>query len=116
MQVCTDCGSVDAMEPHARALKVPITKAAERGVSWLNETAEQQRVILTRFGQPRAVVDSAARLDETARAVTATRQEILSQLADVAAGRTTGHTLDEVCDRLGIDLERVHKRASELAG
>jgi PHD/YefM family antitoxin component YafN of YafNO toxin-antitoxin module len=109
-------GTVPTMSDETRPLKVPITTAAERGVSWLNETAEQRRVILTRFGQPGAVVDSAARLDETARVVTTARQEIVEQLAELAAGRTEGRSLDDVCARLGIDADRVRKRASELAG
>lgn len=102
--------------PDTRPLKVPISQAAERGVSWLNEIAEQRRVILTRFGQPGAVVDSAARLDETARVVTATRRDVVEQLAELAAGRAAGHALDQVCARLGLDLERVHQRAGELRG
>ncbi|MEX2621621.1 MAG: hypothetical protein WD250_15500 [Egibacteraceae bacterium] len=96
-----------------RPLKVPISAAADRGVSWLNETAQKQRVILTRFGKPGAVVDSAERLDEMARAVSATRREIVEQLADLAQGRVKAHSLDEVCDRLGISVERVHERARD---
>lgn len=99
-----------------RPLRVPITQAAERGVSWLNETAQERRIILTRFGQPGAVVDSADRLDEAARTIRETRRAIVDQLAEVAAGRTGGHSLDDACRRLGIDTERVRKRARELAG
>jgi len=102
--------------PDTRPLKVPISLAAERGVSWLNDTAQQRRVILTRFGRPGAVVDSAARLDETARAVQATRREVVEQLAEVAAGRVAHFSLDRTCERLGLDVDQVRERARELAG
>lgn len=101
------------MDTPARPLKVPISAASERGVSWLNETAQKQRVILTRFGKPGAVVDSAERLDETARTVAAARREIVEQLADLAQGRAKPHSLDEVCLRLGIDVDHVHQRARD---
>lgn len=98
------------MDEPARPLKVPISAASERGVSWLNEAAQKQRIVLTRFGRAGAVVDSAERLDETARAVAATRREIVEQLASLAQGRAKSHSLDDVCLRLGIDVDRVHDR------
>lgn len=97
-------------------LRVPITAAAERGVSWLNEQAVERRIVLTKYGRPGAVVDSAARLDETARVVREARREVVHQMCEVAAGRAgQRHTLDAVCERLGIDVERVRQRAQELA-
>lgn len=102
--------------PTAAPLRVPITAAAERGVSWLNDQAAERRVVLTKFGRPGAVVDSAARLDETARLVREARREVVEQMCEVAAGRAGGtHRLDVVCERLGIDVERVHERARQLA-
>lgn len=102
------------MDAPTRPLKVPISAASERGVSWLNEAAQKQRVVLTRFGKAGAVIDSAERLDETARAVSAARREIVEQLADLAQGRTKSHSLDDVCLRLGIDVDRVHHRVRAL--
>ncbi len=97
-------------------LRVPITAAAERGVSWLNEQATDRRVVLTKFGRPGAVVDSAERLDETARVVREAQREVVEQMCEVAAGRAgQTHTLDAVCERLGIDPDRVHERARQLA-
>lgn len=104
-------GIVKSMDVPTRPLKVPISAAAERGVSWLNEAAQKQRIVLTRFGKPGAVIDSAERLDETARTVSTTRREIVEQLADLARGRAKPHSLDDVCARLGIDIGRVHQRA-----
>lgn len=97
-------------------LRVPITAAAERGVSWLNDQAVERRVVLTKHGRPGAVVDSAERLDETARLVRETRREVVEQMCEVAASRGgPRHSLDAVCERLGIDVERVHERARQLA-
>lgn len=101
------------MDDPTRPLKVPISVASERGVSWLNETAQQRRVVLTRFGKPGAVVDSAERFDEVAREIAAARREIVEQLGDLAQGRTRSVSLDEVCLRLGVDVERVHERVRD---
>lgn len=97
-------------------LRVPISAAARHGVSWLNEQAEDRRIILTKFGRPGAVVDSAERLDETARIVREARRQVVESMCDVAAGRAGGRRrLDEVCEKLGLDPERVRARARELA-
>lgn len=111
---------MNASEPPQNAsetpLRVPIAAAAERGVSWLTDLAAKRRVLLTRYGRPAAAVDSAERLDETARLVGEARREITARLADVAAGRVGAwHALDPVCERLGIDPKRVQDRARQLA-
>lgn len=111
-------GTVTRMdsEDTAKPLRVPISAAAERGVSWLNEQAEDRRIILTKFGRPGAVVDSAERLDETARVVREARREVVASMCDVAAERAgTRRGLAEVCEALGLDPERVRARARELA-
>jgi PHD/YefM family antitoxin component YafN of YafNO toxin-antitoxin module len=88
-----------------------------RGISWLNDQAANRRVVLTKYGRPEAVIDSAERLDETVRLVREACREVVEQMCEVAAGRA-GRTsnLDAVCERLGIDVERVHERARQLAG
>jgi hypothetical protein len=97
-------------------LRVPIAAAAERGVSWLNDQAAERRVVLTKYGRPGAVVDSAERLDEMARLVREARREVVEQMCEVAAGRAgRKHSLEAVCERLGIDIERVRERARQLA-
>ena len=106
----------DIATPRTAPLRVPITAAAERGVSWLNDQAADRRVVLTKFGRPGSVVDSAERLDESARLVREARREVVERMCEVAAGRAgTGHSLAAVCDRLGIDIERVQERARQLA-
>lgn len=118
--------TVLGMDPAAPApsdvpppLRVPIAAAAERGVSWLAAVAADRRLVLTRFGRPTAVVDSAERLDEVAREVRAARREVVALAADLAAGRLGVErrtTLEEACARLDLDPARVRVRARELAG
>lgn len=99
----------------AAPLRVPIAVAAERGVSWLNELAVEQRVVLTKYGRPAAVIDSAERLDATARLVGDARREVVERMSEAAAGRAGAwHRIDAVCERLGIDPDRVRERARQL--
>lgn len=97
-----------------RPLRVPISEATKRGVSWLNDTAAERRVLLTRFGKIAAVVDSAERLDATAAKVDAARREVVEHVADVAAARARRYTLEDLCSKLSIDAERVRQRAADL--
>lgn len=97
-------------------LRVPTSIAAKRGVSWLAEQARDRRVLLTRFGQPTAAIDSAERLDESSRLIVAARREVVESLADAALDRAgPARDLDEVCARLGLDIERVRARSKQLA-
>ena len=86
-------------------LRVPVSQAARRGISWLNDTATDRRVVLTRFGRPAAVVDSAERLDEVAQMIDAARAEVVAFHADVAATRTERLNLAELCERVGVDAD-----------
>lgn len=96
-------------------LRVPVTVAASRGVSWLNETAATRRVLLTRFGRVDSVVDSAERLDAVAGILADARREVVEAFADAALGRSSGRrSLDEVCAHLGIDPERVRAQSQQL--
>lgn len=104
------------MDDDRTPLRVPISVAAERGISWLNDTAAVRRVILTKFGRPGAVIDSAERLDEAASTVEAARREVVAHFADAAGARTGTNSLEEACTRLGIDPARVRRRAAELRG
>ncbi len=103
------------MTPPAKPLRVPITVAAERGVSWLNELASERRVVLTRFGKSASVVDSAERLDDTAARVDAAASAVLESFCDVAHERAAARSLEEVCERLGLDVAKVRKRSVQLA-
>lgn len=69
-------------------------------------------MLLTRFGQPTAAIDSAERLDETARQVVLARREVVEAVADAVANRTPGGlALTDVCAKLGIDVETVRAAA-----
>lgn len=95
-------------------LRVPIQTASKRGVSWLNETASERRVLLTKFGRVDSVVDSAERLDETVEKVEIAAREVVERFADLAADRSSKWSLEEVCAKVGLDAERVRVRARSL--
>jgi hypothetical protein len=80
----------------------------------LNETAAERRVLLTRFGRVNSVVDSAERLDATAATVDAARREVVECYADLARSRARHLRLEDVCAKLGIDIDRVRERAAQL--
>lgn len=111
MTSVTSVTSVPTTEP---PLRVPITVAASRGVSWLNETAATRRVLLTRFGKVDSVVDSAERLDAAAAMVATARAEVVEAFADTALARGGRRSLEEVCEHLGIDVENVRARSRQL--
>lgn len=95
-------------------LRVPIQEASRRGVSWLNETAAERRILLTKFGRVVAVLDSAERLDATAEKVDVAAREVVEQFADLGLARSGRRSLDDVCATLGIDPERVRERSARL--
>lgn len=98
----------------AKPLRVPMSVASTKGVSWLADTAAEQRVILTRFGSPHAVVDSAERLDADAVLLRDASRAVVDNYADRAGDVSEFRSLDEVCSKLGLDPERVRARAAEL--
>lgn len=102
------------MAPTERPLRVPIQEASKRGVSWLNETAGVRRILLTRFGNVDSVVDSAERLDATAQKVDVATRDIVESFAELALGRSTRWSLEDVCAKLDIDPHRVRQRAKQL--
>lgn len=99
----------------AEPLRVPITVASQRGVSWLNEHAATRRILLTRFGKVSSVVDSAERLDDTAARIDEAARAVIHAFSGVAASRALPNSLNDVCERLNLDLAKVRQRADELA-
>ena len=99
-------------------LRVPISTASRKGVSYLADQAGERRVVLTKFGRPVAVVESAARIDEQAQQVSEATSAVINYFADLAAGRTPfSTTLQEVCHRFGIDADELALRgAGRTAG
>jgi len=93
-------------------LRMPVTVAARKGVSAIAAEAATHRVVLTNHGRPVAVVDSAERLDEDVR----TLREAARLVTEAFAGQATDShpaklSLDEVCGRLGLDVETVRAKS-----
>lgn len=93
---------------------VPISFAARKGVSALAEMSRENRVALTSHGRVVAVVDSPERVDEQAAQVRAAAWAVVEAAADLTAGRSLSYSLNELCERAGVDVERVRERAHQL--
>jgi PHD/YefM family antitoxin component YafN of YafNO toxin-antitoxin module len=94
------------------ALRMPVATASRKGVSKLAAEAEVHRVVLTSHGRPIAVVDSAERLDEDLRRIREATRSVVEAAADMALGRTSQFSLEEVCAKLNIDPAQVRERAA----
>jgi PHD/YefM family antitoxin component YafN of YafNO toxin-antitoxin module len=90
---------------------MPVATASRKGVSKLAAEAEDHRVVLTSHGRPVAIVDSAERLDEDLRRVREAARSVVETAADMALGRTSRFSLEEVCAKLNIDPAKVRERA-----
>lgn len=97
-----------------KPLRVPISVASRRGVSWLSETAAGRRVVLTRFGAVQAVVDSAERIDEGAARIRDAARLVVERYAEAGLGRANTVALADACAKLGLDPARVRARAEAL--
>lgn len=71
--------------------------------------------VLTSHGRPVAVVDSAARLDDNARRVREASLAVLDAAAHLVCVRSKKFSLVHLCDRLGLDVDHVRRRAAERA-
>ncbi|MGI8632165.1 MAG: DUF222 domain-containing protein [Solirubrobacterales bacterium] len=108
---------IDAMytcKMDKKPLRVPISVASQRGVSWLSETAAGRRVVLTRFGAVQAVVDSAERIDEGAARIRDAARLVVERYAEAGLGRANTVALADACAKLGLDPARVRARAEAL--
>lgn len=93
-------------------LRMPVSVAARKGVSALAAEAAAHRVVLTSHGRPVAVVDSAERLDEDIRTLREAARLVTEAFADQAMeAHPAKLSLDEVCARLGLDVETVRARS-----
>lgn len=95
-------------------LRMPISVASHKGVSAVASAAENRRVILTSHGRPVAVVDAPGRIDEDLRTVRDAARAVVEAAAETAATRVKALNLEDVCGRLGLDVEHVRARAAEL--
>ncbi len=94
--------------------RLPMSLAAQRGVSRLAADAEESRIALTSHGRVVAVVDSAARLDEDARKMREAAAAVLDVAAERLYDRSARFSLEEACSRLGLSVDRVRARADEM--
>ena len=96
-------------------LRMPVAIASRKGLSSVVHEAEEHRVVLTSHGRPVAVVDSAERLDESARRVRDAQLAVLDAAADLVSHRSSKFSLAEAGERLGVDVDRVERLAKERA-
>ncbi|WP_336794221.1 hypothetical protein [Gordonia malaquae] len=98
-----------------KTVNLPISLASRKGVPALAKLSEANRVALTSHGRVVAVVDSPSRADDQARDITEAKRAVLEAAADLVAQRPPRHTLDELCERIGLDADRVRRRATEIS-
>ncbi|MDR5701500.1 hypothetical protein [Agromyces aerolatus] len=91
-------------------LRVPISVAASRGISRVAADAIDRRVILTNHGKPVAVVDNAERLDEDVRVIREAALTVVDAATHLVWERSDRLTLEQMCERLGIDPAEVRAR------
>ncbi len=95
-------------------VKVPVSAAARKGVSALAEMSEDMRVALTSHGRVVAVVDSPGRVDEEVRMVREAAWSVVEASADLVAQRSRRYSLEQLCAKVGVDVNRVRERAEQL--
>ncbi len=95
--------------------RVPLTTARRLGLTRLTDLAGAEPVLITRYGQPDAVIASAKWIDEDLRTLREAALTVLDGAADLLAQRSPRHSLDEVCGRLGVDAAEVRRRAAQRA-
>ena len=95
------------------ALRIPVSAASSKGVSGLIDEAEVHRIVLNRHGRVAAVIDSADRLDADVRRLREATNLVLDLAANLVSDRTAKRSLDEVCAKLGIDIERITAAADQ---
>lgn len=97
-------------------LRVPINVASRKGVSWLAETSAGQPVMLTKFGNPVAVVSGQDTIDKAAEVLARATQAVIEAAATAAAQQADfKFSLEDVCDRLGLDADEIRANARELS-
>lgn len=96
-------------------IRVPISVASRKGISGLVDAAERDSVLLTSHGRAVARVDGPERVEEIARQVREATLAVLDAAAELVAGRAGRLSLDEVCERVGLDAASIRAVAAERA-
>jgi len=110
LQDYTDLANISGMPMR----RLPIAAASRLGVSKLAAQSMDAPLALTRHGNVVAVVGSAARIDEDARLMRESATAVIDAAADLVSSRGQKLSLNDVCARLNIDVDRVRTRAAEL--
>ncbi|MER7558022.1 hypothetical protein ABTZ46_13840 [Nocardioides sp. NPDC126508] len=92
--------------------RVPMTAASRMGVSALAAKSAEGRIVLTSHGRAVAVIGSAEHLDDDLRALREATARVLDAAADIVSSRGELLSLEETCERLGVDVDRVRERAA----
>lgn len=97
-----------------KPVRVPINVASRKGVSWLADSSARQPIVLTKFGNPVAMVASRDDLEALNRAVSDAASSVLGAAADVTADRAKfSFSLDDACARLGLDADEVRRHGAD---
>lgn len=88
--------------------------ASRMGISKLAARSAEDRVALTSHGRAVAVVESVARRDEDVRLMRESAAAVLDAAADIVSARGQLLSLDVTCSRLGVDVEKVREKATEM--
>jgi len=94
-------------------LRMPISTASRKGISGVVAASEGQTVLLTSHGRAVAKVEGPEQAEASARLLREASLAILDAAGDLAHQRVRQFSLDEVCNRLGVDADRVRALADE---
>ncbi len=93
-------------------VRIPIALASRKGVSGLAAMSQDNRLLLTSHGRGVAVVDSAERLDGEIQRMREAAWAVLEAAASLVAQRTETYDFETVCEKVGVDPERVRQRVA----
>lgn len=91
---------------------MPMTAASRMGVSALAAKSTEGRVVLTSNGTAVAVIVSVENHDAESRRLRETTALVVDAADDIASSRGASLPLEHVCERLGVDVNRVRERAA----
>lgn len=96
-----------------QTLRMPITTASRKGVSALASESADRRVALTSHGRVVAYVDSPQRAEADMQKLRGAAWEVLRRAANLYSDRSEKHSLSEVGERLGIDIDELRDEIAQ---
>ncbi|WP_235624737.1 hypothetical protein [Mycobacteroides abscessus] len=76
--------------------------------------SQSQRIALTSDGQVIAVLHSSKQVDEQAHQLRQVTWAVMEAAAALVASRNSRYSLDELCARAHVNVERVRMRAARM--